>query len=1012
MAGFRSKVFTFLAVLSLLAGHLAAQDAPLELTDPKDLGDQALNAQVIDLIGENEFLKARPYLQEMKKRMEEQENEENMEAIVFFLASAHLEEYQNNQDNKEALKAAIKGFEEYVEKYPNGPRKTIALLNLGDAYSDLKEYGNAISTYTKIYNDPRTSGSVRNDIRRVIAKTYLKTDKPEAGMAYYQEAYEQAILDEEAKAEAATWLLQAYLSKGDIDAILPYFNDLTGRKAALFNPKFNVTLIKAGDQLFESGNYDFAILFYAIVKKKDDIVAFYEQAVEQLKLALSYKSKGSEEAISIEKRLREAEANLKAVKSIRDYDADVRWRTARVLLESQRTWEALWSFYNLMLDYPEHEQAEEFLFLAFSQASKVKDNFMVVKLAKDYLSRREYNKYRGQVTLDLATYYRDVGEEQKFYELTTSYLDEGPDQDKAASQIANQLGIYLINKELYAELYDRMDRYSKSNRSLGETTEAAKYWSSLGLVIAADYNRALESFNQFIDEYGESSIFSEDAYYRRAICIYGAQNADAAYKEFANFVERYPSSSRRGEAELYLGDIMREKGNLDAALGHYRKVEEFTNNQTFITKATFATSEVLEMKDKDKEAAQTLETYIERYGQAAELGEAYLRLGRFEERQGNVAERFRYNFLGLQATANDPRRYAADQILLEYVKDYPIYVANYESAINLIEGMIDDPAYRESIMRDRAAQYKYFQTEEGKKVDPKLTQKIVRDRAFRKNMQDRPQEILSQLRSDYKARLDQLDPYKPELIFSKLVAEANAPKTVLELRLAMARDRLNDGEMLFPFTDDQVKNASPAVMLWRAEKLRTINPAQANELLEVSLRKHPYAPNRYDTMLTKAQIAKEKALGNPSEQNWKNALAQYEQLIERFGMRAEDGVPFIAKGEILIKLGREDEALSVLSDILRNPEWRGEPQAKAHLFLGIAYYNMQSYAQAHGFFERLMLGFGGFREQVALAYYWDLKTLEAMNESESVSQLLSEVRTRDDLKDTKGYRLIEENYAL
>ena len=451
MAGYRSKFFIYLTALLLFAGTLAAQDG-LDATKPEELGDQALNTKVIELIEQNDFLKARPYLLEMKKRMEEQDNKESMEAIAFFLASSYLQQYQEQTDkkNKEALQTAVKQFEEYVEKYPSGPRKIIALLNLGDAYSDLKQYGKAISTYTKIYNNPRTSGSVRNDIRRVIAKTYLKTDQPEAGMPFYQEAYDQAILDDEARAEAATWLLQAYLAKGDIDAIKPYFNDLTGRKAALFNPKFNVTLIKAGDQLFESGNYDFAILFYAIVKKKDDIVAFYEQAVEQLRTVLGYKAKGSEEAISVEKRLREAEANLKAVKGIRDYDADVRWRSARVLLESERTWEALWSFYNLMLDYPEHKQAEEFLFLAFSQARDVEDSFMVIKLAKDYLSRDNYKKYRGQITIDLATYYQDQGRHQDFYDLATSYLDGGPENDKAAAQMTNLLAIHLLERELYA----------------------------------------------------------------------------------------------------------------------------------------------------------------------------------------------------------------------------------------------------------------------------------------------------------------------------------------------------------------------------------------------------------------------------------------------------------------------------------------------------------------------------------------------------------------------------------
>lgn len=1007
MAGYRRKVFSYLTAFFLCVATLSGQRVG-------QLSDQALNVQITELVEQNDFLRARPYLWEMKKRMEKQGNKEVLEPVDFFLASSYLQEYQESSgdNNKQALRTAVRQFEEYVKKHPSGPRKTVALLNLGDAYSDLEQYDKAISSYTKIYNDSNASGSVRNEIRGLIAKTYLKTDQPQAGLRYYKEAYDQAILNEGARAEAATWLLQAYLAKGEIEAIKPYFDDLTGQNSALFNPKFNVTLIKAGDQLFEDGNYDFAILFYAIVKKKDDIVAFYEKTVQQLKTALGYQAKDSESAILVEKRLREAEANLKAVEGIRDYDADVRWRSARVLLESERTWEALWSFYNLMLDYPKHEQAEEFLFLAFTQARDVEDGVMIVSLGKDYLSRSQYKKYRGQITIDLATYYQEQGQHQKFYDLATSYLDGEPENDGAAAQISSLLAIHLIERERYKELLQRMERYNSVLANLKATKEATKYWSSLALLLLVDYVRALESFNQFIDEYGENSKFSEDAYYRRAISVYGAEGGDAAYDDFADFVERYPNSNRRGEAELYLGDIMRQRGEADTALGHYQRVEDFTNNLSFITKATFAISEVLEAKGEGKKAVRTLKDYIERYGQDAELGKAYRRLGRFEQRQGNIAERFRYDSLGLEATAKDPKRYAADQILLEYVEDYPTYIKNYEAAIVLIEAMLDDPQYRESIMQDRTAQYQFFESEEGKQVDPKLIQKIVRDRNFRENMQATPEKILNGLRSNYSDNLKKLRPYRPERIFSKLLSNASEPKTVLELRIAMGRDKLSGTEAPFPFTDEQVANASPAVMLWRAEKLREHNPAKANELLQTSLQKHPYAPNRYETMLTIAEISKDQASRDPSEDKWLAALANYNSIIERFGMGVEDGAPFIAKGQILIELEREEDALSVLSNVVRNREWRGEPQAKAHLYLGVAHYEMQSYSKAHGFFERLMLGFAGFDKQIAKAYYWDLRTLEAMNESESVNQLLDEVRTRDDLKETEGYRLIEENYAL
>jgi len=867
MAGLNSKASKLFFLLVVTAAGSLFGQSDVSSADLKEMGDQTLSAQVGELVKDNRFFEARPFLLEMKTRMQEQPNEEAMEAIAFFLASSYLQEYQQTK-NKEALQTAVKNFEAYLQNFSSGPRQTIARLNLGDAYSDLKEYGKAIAAYDTIYNDLRVSGSVRNEIRSVIAKTYLKKDKPEQGMAYFQEAYTRAVLDEEARAEAATWLLQAYLSMGEIDKIRPFFKDLTGRKAALFNPKFNVTLIKAGDDLFERGNYDFAILFYEIVKKKSDIVAFYELAVQDLRTLLGYREEGSEEAIAIEKRLREAEANLNAVKGIREYDADVRWRTARVLLESERTWEALWSFYNLMLEYPKHEQAEEFLFLAFSQARRVDDDHMIIQLAQDYLARREYKKYRGQVTLDLATFYQHQGQEEAFFKLATGYLEEEEPQDEVASQLTSLLAIYLLEQQRFGELKERMERYNRTSQAASSTQEASKYWSSLARIIAADYPGALTSFNEFIDEYGTNSKFSEDAFYRRAICLYAMQRVDEAYNKLTEFVAAYANGIRRGEAELSLGDIKREQGQLDQALQHYRQVDEFSDNLTFVTKAVFAIADALEAQARDDEAAQSLLSYVNTYGEAAEFSEAYLRLGNLAERKGQIAKRFEYNILGLENTVNDPTRYAADQILIQYVEDYPQYIKNFTAAIALLDEMLADSDYRKSIVQDRAAQHKFFQSDAGRQVDPDLAQKIIRDREFRKKILANPQKILRGLRTEYADKLERLEAYRTDKVFARLLASASAPKTVAELRIAMAQDKLSGQTGIFQFSDAQVESASPAVMLWRADTLREINPAKAGRLLQTALEKHPYAPTRYATMLNLAEIAKDQASNSPSEANW------------------------------------------------------------------------------------------------------------------------------------------------
>lgn len=977
---------------------------------PADLGNGQLNERVTELVKQNQLVEARPFLMEMQTRGVDDPS--IREPISYFLAASFLEEYKIGKDSS-ALEQAAQRFEKYLTEFPDASRATIAQLNLADAYVDLEQYEKAIAAYRRMYNKSSTSASVRRDLRRLMAQSYLKWGKAGDGIPIFLEAFQQSVLDPEGQAEAATWLAQGYLQRHETEKILPYFNHLTGSKAALFNPKFNVTIIKAGDRLFENKEYDYAILFYAIVKKKEDIIAFYEQTVATLELAVRYREPGTEEAVRLEGRLREAQANLKAVRSVRDYEADVRWRVARVYQDSNRAWEALWAFYNLVQDYPNHEQAEEFLFLAFSQARKINDYVMVVQLAKDYLARADFRKYRGQVTLDLATYYLENGYEQDFYDLATRYLDIGPEDDRVGSQLASLLGGLLIKRERFNELSDRMERYYNQYAHLDGLREASGYWRSLAVLLMADYPSGLEKFNQFLSEQGKRSAFYEDAFYRKGICLYGVQKADEAYTHLAQFVSDYPNSDVRGEAELYLGDLQREREAYGPALGHYRLVDSYTNRAAWVTKAVFAISEVLELTGQPEEAAAELTEYIATYDSQGELDEAYLRLGDIRQRQNRIAERFELHAEGLRRTASVPDRYAADQILRNYVEDHVRLSNHFVSAIRLIQSLIDDDAYRTTFLADRALQYQFFQSDEGAEVDPNLVHRLVRDRVFRRELKEDAHRVLRKELDRYEELAAGLEPHAPRLLFAELRANADPNKDrVLFHRLEMGQAMLDDISEAFPFPKEEVMDSSPAVVIWLAGIVREEDRHAASELLLATLKKHPFAPTRYEAMRLLAKISEEEAQADPSEANWSAALDYYDRIIERYGMRGEDGEQFIAKARILTELGRNEEALPLLATVIRNPQWRGIAHAQAHLRLGIANFELGRFAEAHGFFERLILGFAGFRDEVALAYLWDIKTLEKMGEPDSIEQLLTELRLREDLKDTKGYQKIQESYEL
>jgi tetratricopeptide (TPR) repeat protein len=251
-------------------------------------------------------------------------------------------------------------------------------------------------------------------------------------------------------------------------------------------------------------------------------------------------------------------------------------------------------------------------------------------------------------------------------------------------------------------------------------------------------------------------------------------------------------------------------------------------------------------------------------------------------------------------------------------------------------------------------------------------------------------------------------------LFGYLVhqGKANGDK-VTEMRAQMALDMLSPEPAEPHFDWDDLSVAPPAVIIWEAAKHREIRPEATKELYEIILNQHPFSKSVYDALLALGDLTFNRAEKTGEKADWKEALGYYNLVTERYAMRSRTALAHLRKGRILSELSRDAEAIDVLGQILRNPNWKGLDHAKAHLELGLAYRREGNLSEAHGFFERLIVAYGGYAETVSWAYYYDLLTLEALKEPEAVQQLLEEYRTRVKvLSSTEAYPLIKEQYAL
>ena len=967
---------------------------------------------------EGDLIPLRPVLNELSDRTE---GEAEREGYVFLLGLSYQDEFSTNK-SEDTLRKAMSYYRQYVDLFPQGTRRAYVRFNLACAHADLGEFDEAIVHYDWLFRRSKNA-VLRLESRDRMCRLYMKHGKADQGIPLFLEVFNGAVLDDELRAQAASWLLQGYLAAGNPEAIPPYLRYLTGDTEAVYDPNFNITLLKAGDKLFDAEAYDQAILLYSFVKPKSQIVSFYDALTDKLRARLSYLSPESDTHTILTGRLQTAEANLRALDSVREYDVDMQWRIARVFLETERNWEALWAFYHLYQDYPEHPQREDFCYISFSEARATGDPELIAQIANAYLDEDDFLKYRNQITLGLADAYLKSNKEADFLTLFDAYLKE-PEDNLTAAQLINKLALLYTADGRFKALFERMAPLLEELAGKEPAHEASRYWYAFAALLLTDFVTASANLEAFTNDYAEGpSLFIEDASYRYGISLYGeARNAEAE-TQFAGFVNRYPDSRLRGEAELYLGDLKRARGLSKEAIVHYETVSIYTENQEFISKAVFAISEVHLALGESESAYEVIEIYLEEYGEFARSVEAIYRLGGIREQQGQIAERFRIHRDGIRENANEPERHAVDDLILAYVTDYTRVEESLEISIELLERLVADPSFRKSFLEDRVFQYGYLQNEDGLKVDPALNHALVRDRAVRARLIESESvtnaDVDSALRgilSDYMERLSSVGEYDATELFTDLYASssADASQLTLNLRARMALDKLGQLPTGLPsVSDKQLQKASPSLLLWQADAHYEQNPERAEVLYHTVIQRYPLSKSATAALQAMARIAYAGAQEGADAAKWEQALRFYDQLSERTPNTSPSAQPLLERAEILVELARDPEAIHALSSILQNPSWRGLDHAKAHLALGKIYLSKEQWQEAHGFFERLIVAYGGYFETVSWAYYYDLRALEALDETESMQQLLAEYRSRiDAFRGTEAYERIEEAYDL
>jgi TolA-binding protein len=644
------------------------------------------------------------------------------------------------------------------------------------------------------------------------------------------------------------------------------------------------------------------------------------------------------------------------------------------------------------------------LFSAYSLAYQLGDQEIAETLGKRYLDKEEFKRFRSTVADQTSKVYLEQERYDELYQLTSWYLERSA-SGQAARLLLFKHGVARMTRMENRELIDDFEGF-KQKFGDSDSAPVINYFLGLSYLIEQENQKSLDRLNEVLAS--RDPQLTPDAWFRKAQATLALDRVEEARDLVVGFIAAYPNHPLRASAELTLGNIVDLYGDAEQALVHYYRVSEYSEESSLLAQAELKISRILIDQRKADEAITRLSNFIEKYADdpesiaiCAALAQVYT--DRDQPREAllalkQVTDRF------YKLTEVDK----IDPILAEYLLSDRKLRAMRLATEKFLAMVANSPEQLQELIKDRAKQYRFFQENEG--IDVLVHDSFVRDDVFRKAVLEDVGEL-----HQLETRIAELNERIPTLTaddwMQNALADAYAEDNIaliVRLKAAFAHAQkpvavpTADMLELIDVPESWAQLGATGKLWILAETAKTQAERVVSILQEL----------RYDYVNTDNELELYQLLAKCYQQ-----LGQVDEAIEANQMVIKRFTQLNASGEAAFEIGRLETqrgnyaaAREMLEGILQRNEWRGQMHARALLEIGRAYVAEGKLSEAHGFFERVILAYPGFKEELAMGFYEDIQVLKQMNDSASVQMVYDAFKLTPGLENTQGATLIGKEF--
>ncbi len=927
------------------------------------MGTTALKDEVTTLIKGKKYIDARPYLEELLKRLAEvtdQKIQDELHELYYFYGFGFLQEYGTDSTKPELLKKAIENFDKVITKYPNTLTAIHSIQAKANCYDVLRKPEESARTRELLLKSPfveKFNFAEQNKVIRKIAESYHSVKKWEDSKKWFEQLFERSKnLDD--KVYAASGLVQYMAHKKDVKGINKYLKEMVYRVPSRYDIELNLSLLSAGDELAKKDNYGMASLLYGMVFGKKTIENYYDETIKNLKSRLeSVKARypNSPQIKEISDSIAFFEFKRKLVESVRDFDADLMIRVANNYNSTSRDYESFWAYLRLIREFHDHSSIQDLYISAFNCAYKIGKRDSMFEIGQEYLKEFPDGNYVEDVKFFTARYYLDKGDKDTFLAQAEEFIARYNEESRYCPDMVFLMGSMWMDDQNYDALLKTFASYLKKYPDTG-VIEGSLYWSGLANFSMGKFDKAYNFFDRMLREY-PMGVYTEDALYRKGVAAFGLGKFQDSADALELFVKNYPDSSLRGEVEFFLGDIYGGAGQEDKAMNHYMSVEKYTKNRSFIDRSYIQAGKLLHFLEKYKEEVALMDSYLKKFPDGI-CTEAIYNKAMALEKMGLPADALELYTAAIEKYGSDKKDDGVDRLILDFNRLGAENKVKTEASIKFLESCLTDKELLRNMVEKPALRYRHFQANPN--IDNLLYERFKRDPNFSVNLYEDKTNI-NALLDQYRGQLKKY-PSSTEDVFRKILQKAQKDGDVtLTNRIMMGLDALGKPVAVNKmFDDSDMRKSSVRSLVWIG-KVNEKYGADAARKAYYEAESREEVEYLIDVLFAEAELEE-------SESNWDKVLEIYRSIENNFPSDERSSRAAVSQADVLVKLGKRDQAKKKYEEILQTPSWRNLVFAEVLCKLGDLAASEKKIDEAIMMYERCYLGYSN-------AYNWTGKAL-------------------------------------